>query len=136
MTTAKSRDAAELYAQLVALVGEGRTQAQAARALGVSASTASRIMADHRSDDGHRPARDAVDAFVASLGPELTPDVQARIEPLRTLAAKLDWACTAKTGTAAMAAASLAREYRSLLDELKQSASFDELREALLAGND
>ncbi len=78
-----------------------------------------------------------MDEFVRSLGPELTPEVRARVEGLRALANKLDWTTRATTGTAAMAASSLAREYRSLLDELKQSASFDELREALLrAGTD
>jgi DNA-binding LacI/PurR family transcriptional regulator len=126
----------DLHAQIVAMVGEGRSQAQAARALGVSASTVSRILADRREEGAHRATREAVDAFVRSLGPELTPDVLARVEGLRVLAAKLDWATRATTGTAAMAASSLAREYRSLLDELQQSASFDELREALLAGGD
>jgi transcriptional regulator with XRE-family HTH domain len=96
------------------MVGEGRTQAQAARALGVSASTVSRVLADRRVAGEHRAAQDAVDAFVRSLGPELTPDVRVRVEGLRALANKLDWTTRATTGTAAMAASSLAREYRSL----------------------
>ncbi|MGA2455591.1 MAG: helix-turn-helix domain-containing protein [Solirubrobacteraceae bacterium] len=131
----KSRNG-DLHAEIVAMVGEGRTQAQAARALGVSPSTVSRALADRREAGVHRATGDAVDAFVRSLGPELTPDVLARVEALRALAAKLDWATRASTGTAAMAAASLAREYRSLLDELRQASSFDELREALLAAGD
>jgi transcriptional regulator with XRE-family HTH domain len=123
----------DLHTQIVALVGEGRTQAQAARALGVSASTVSRVLADRRSEGEHRAVQDSVDAFVRSLGPELTAETQARVAGLRALASKLDWATRATTGTAAIAASSLAREYRSLLDELRQSTSFDELREALLA---
>lgn len=132
----KSRNAkaGDLHEQIVGMVAEGRTQAQVARALGKSASTVSRVLAEHRQNGGERgAAQDAVDVFVKSLGPELTPDVLARVEGLRALANKLDWTTRATTGTAAMAASSLAREYRSLLDELRQSASFDELREALLA---
>lgn len=129
------RDAA-LVDRVRALLAEGLTQKAAAKRLGVSASTVSRALAENRTEEGHRPAQDAVDAFVASLGAEIAPDVAARIEALRALAAKLDWTGRASTGTAAMAASSLAREYRSLLDELKRSASFDELREALLAGDD
>ena len=126
----------DLHAKIALLLEEGFSQAQAAKELGVSASTVSRVLADHRSNDGHRPAQDAVDVFVASLGAELTPDVLARVEGLRALACKLDWVTGATTGTAAMAASSLAREYRSLLDELRRTASFDELREALLADDD
>ena len=129
----KSRDK---HAEIIALLADGMTQVEAARELGVSTSTVSRILADQREEGDHGAALDAVDAFVASLGPELTPDVLARVEALRALAAKLDWTTRATTGTAAMAASSLAREYRSLLDELKQSASFDELRAALLAADD
>lgn len=123
-------------AEIIELVGGGRSQAEAAHALGVSASTVSRVIADHRTEGEHRATREAVDAFVASLGPELAPDVLARVAALEALAAKLDWTTAATTGTAAMAASSLAREYRSLLDELRQSASFDQLREALLAADD
>ena len=126
-------DRDEIHPQILALLAEGRSQLEAARALGVSTSTVSRILADRRQGDVHGPALIAVDAFVTSLGPELTPDVAARVEALRALAAKLDWSTAATTGTAAMAAASLAKEFRSLLDELKASTSFDELREALLA---
>jgi len=126
---------ADLHASIVAMVGEGRSQAQAAKALGVSASTVSRVLADRREEDGHRPAQAAVDVFVRSLGPELTPEVLVRVEGLRALANKLDWTTRATTGTAAMAASSLAREFRSMIDELRQSASFDELREALLAAD-
>jgi DNA-binding LacI/PurR family transcriptional regulator len=132
----KSRNAEELHGQILALLAEGSSQAQAAKALGVSSSTVSRVLADRHEDGVHRAAQDAVDAFVASLGRELTPDVLARVEALRALASKLDWTTRATTGTAAMAASSLAREYRSLLDELKQGASFDELRAALLAADD
>jgi transcriptional regulator with XRE-family HTH domain len=118
------------------LLAEGLNQNQVAKRLGTSPSTISRLLADHRDDDGYRPAQDAVDAFVRSLGPELAPDVAARVEALRGLARKLDWTGRANTGTAAMAASSLAREYRNLLDELRVSSSFDELREALLASDD
>lgn len=136
MVLVKSRNG-DLHAQIAGMVGEGRTQAQTAKALGVSPSTVSRVLADRREEGEHRRAQVAVDEFVRSLGPELTPEVRARVEGLRALANKLDWTTRATTGTAAMAASSLAREYRSLLDELKQSASFDELREALLrAGTD
>ena len=126
----------DLYAQVTALLAQGKSQAQAAEALGVSASTVSRTLANHREDDGHRPAMDAVDGFVASLGADLAPDVRPRVEALRGLACKIDWASGASTGTAALAVASLTKEFRALLDELRQSASFDELREALLAGDD
>src|ERR1017187_1651056 len=85
----------DLHPQVAALIGEGRTQAQAARALGISPSTVSRILADHRVDDGHAPTREAVDVFLRSLGPELTAETRARVEALRVLAAKLDWARTA-----------------------------------------
>lgn len=129
----KSRDK---HAEITAILAQGRSQVEAARELGISTSTVSRILADQREEGEHRAAQEAVDAFVASLGPELTPDVLARVAALRALAAKLDWTTRATTGTAAMAASSLAREYRSLLDELKQSASFDELRAALLAADD
>jgi len=134
MTGSESRNG-DLHARIVGMVEEGRSQAQAARALGVSPSTVSRVLADRREEGAHRAAQDAVDAFVRSLGPELTADVLARVEGLRALANKLDWTTRATTGTAAMAASSLAREYRSLLDELRQSSSFDELRQALLAGD-
>ena len=126
----------DLHPQVAALIGEGRTQAQAARALGISPSTVSRILADHRVDDGNGPTREAVDVFVRSLGPELTAETRARVEALRVLAAKLDWARTATSATAAMAAPGCAKEFRQLLDELKASTSFDELREALLAAGD
>jgi len=118
-----------------ALLAEGLTQKQAAERLGVSASTVSRVLADHRDVEGLRPAGDAVDAFVCSLG-SLSPDTAARVEALRTIARKLDWASGASTGTAAMAAAQLAKEFRALLDELTQVAEFDELRLALLADDD
>ena len=85
---------------------------------------------------GSGPAQVAVDAFVASLGAELAPDVAARVEALRSLAAKLDWARAASTGTAAMAAAQISKEFRALVDELQRVASFDELRLALLADDD
>jgi transcriptional regulator with XRE-family HTH domain len=126
----------DLHARIRAELAKGKTQKQAAKTVGVSPSTVGRTLANHRVEDGHRPAQDAVDVFVASLGAELAPDVAARVEALRGLARKLDWTGQAKTGTAAMAASSLAREYRSLLDELRQSASFDELREELLARDD
>jgi transcriptional regulator with XRE-family HTH domain len=131
----KSRNS-DRHNQIAALLSEGLTQKQVAKQLGLSPSTVSRVLADHRVDDGHHPAMDSVDAFVKSLGVALAPDVLARVEALRALAAKLDWASTAQTGTAAMAASSLAKEYRNLLDELRSSASFDELREALLRDDD
>jgi transcriptional regulator with XRE-family HTH domain len=123
----------DAHAKLRALLREGLTQAQAAERLGVSASTVSRALAEDWDSDAFRPAQAAVDVFVASLGDELAPDVAARVEALRGLARKLDWTGQATTGTAAMAAASLAKEYRALLDELQRVASFDELRAALLA---
>ena len=134
--TPKSHNGAGLHAQIVAMVAEGRTQAQAARALGVSPSTACRVLADHRQEGKHRATQDAVEAFVLSLGPELTADVRCRLEGLRVLAIQLDWSARATTGTAAMATSPLVREYGRLIDELRQSASFDELREALLAHDD
>lgn len=126
----------DLFRRVQALQAAGLSQKQAADRLRVSPSTVSRVLADHRESESFRPAQDAVDAFVASLGETLAPDVGARVEALRSIALKLDWTGRASTGTAAMAASSLAREFRSLLDELKRSASFDELREALLAGDD
>jgi hypothetical protein len=106
--------------------------------LGVSASTVSRILADHRDAvaGSPGPAQGAVDVFVGSLGSPLAPDVAARVEALRSLAAKLDWARAASTGTAAMAAAQISKEYRALVDELQQVRGFDELRAALLAVGD
>lgn len=135
----KSRNGAtgiELFRRVQALRAQGLTQKQAAERLGVSTSTVSRVLADNRDADGFRPAQDAVDVFVVSLGEPLAADVAARVEALRSLARKLDWTGRASTGTAAIAASSLAREFRNLLDELKRSASFEELREALLAGDD
>lgn len=134
--SAKSRKPEDLHEQIIGMVSEGRTQAQAARALGVSASTVSRVLADRREEGEHRATQNAVDQFIKSLGPELDPATLARVEGLRALANKIDWTTRASTGTAAMAASSLLREYRSLLDELKQSTSFDALREALLAAGD
>lgn len=121
---------------ILALQAEGLAQTQIAERLGVSASTVTRDLADHREASDLRPAQDAVDAFVVSLGEKLAPDVAARVEALRSLAAKLDWATQASTGTAAMAAASLAKEYRALLDELQAVSNFDELRAALLTDDD
>ena len=126
----------DLFARVSALLAGGLSQKEAAERVGVSASTVSRLLADHRGDESHRPAQDAVDAFVVSLGDDLDPDVAARVEALRALAVKLDWTGRANTGTAAMAASSLAKEFRSLLDELQRTASFDELKEALLADGD
>lgn len=124
----------DAHAQIGALLTDGLTQKEVAERLGVAPSTVSRVLANARRSGGEgTPAMDAVNAFVDSLGDELAPDVAARVEALRALAAKLDWSRTATTGTAAMAAASLAKEYRQLLDELQRVASFDALREALLA---
>jgi transcriptional regulator with XRE-family HTH domain len=123
--------------RIEALLGQGLTQKQAAAELGVAESTVSRTLAGQRNvTTGFRPAQDAVDAFVTSLGGSLAPDVSAHVEALRALAVKLDWTGRANTGTAAMAASSLAKEYRALLDELRQSTSFDALREALLRAGD
>jgi len=126
----------ERLSSIVALKAEGRSQKQIAAQLGVSESTVTRTLQDHQAGSGLRPAQDAVDVFVQSLGAELAPDVAARVEALGTLAAKLDWARSASTGTAAMAAAGVAKEFRQLLDELQAVSSFDELRLALLAGDD
>jgi transcriptional regulator with XRE-family HTH domain len=121
------------HRQIAALLSEGLTQAQIANRLKVSPSTVSRTLADHRPDDSTRPAMRVVDRFVASLGGDLEPDVAARCEALRVCAAKLDWSREANTGTAAMAAPQLAREFDRLLEQLKRSASFEELKAALLA---
>jgi transcriptional regulator with XRE-family HTH domain len=121
---------------VLALQAAGLNQKQIAAELGVSESTVSRTLQDHQAGNDLRPAQAAVDAFVESLGVELAPAVAARVEALRTLAAKLDWAHSASTGTAAMAAAGVAKEFRALLDELQAVSSFDELRAALLAGDD
>jgi predicted transcriptional regulator len=122
----------DTYEKIQELLAEGLSQVEVAERLGVSTSTVSRQLANHRADNGFRDAQDAVDTFIASLG-DTDPDVRARAEVLRSLARKLDWASQANTGTAAMAAANLAKEFRALVDELKQVASFDELRRALLA---
>ena len=124
----------DLYSRIEALLAEGFTQSQAAEQLDVSKTTVGRVLAEHRAE--HRPAQDAVDVFVRSLGPDLAPEVLARVEALRGLATKIDWASGANTGAAAMAVSSLTKEYRSLLDELRTSASFDELRRALLDDGD
>jgi transcriptional regulator with XRE-family HTH domain len=126
---------ADLHAQITALIAGGSSQKAAAKRLGVSESTVSRVLAEHRGDGGPTPAADAVDAFAASLA-VLEPADEARLEALRSLARKLDWSSGASTGSAALAVPALTREFRSLLDELRRSASFDELREALLAGDD
>ena len=113
------------------------SQKETAERLGVSESTVSRRLANHRDAvAGSGPAQAAVDVFVLSLGAELAPDTAARVEALRSLAAKLDWARAASTGTAAMAAAQISKEYRALVDELQQVRGFDELRTALLAVGD
>jgi transcriptional regulator with XRE-family HTH domain len=130
----KSRN--DLHERIKALLAQGKSQAQAAKALGVSTSTVSRTLADHRGDDGRHPAMDAVDTFVASLGKDLAPDVLPRVEALRGLAAKIDWSRSASSAGAALAVSSLTKEFRSLLDELRASSSFDELREALLRADD
>jgi transcriptional regulator with XRE-family HTH domain len=124
---------ADRHRQIAALLSEGLTQAQIAKRLRVSPSTVSRVLAEHRPDARTQPAMKMVDRFVHSLGPGLAPDVAARCEALRVTAAKLDWSRDANTGTAAMAAPQLAREFDRLLEQLKRSASFDELKAALLA---
>jgi transcriptional regulator with XRE-family HTH domain len=119
-----------------ALLSEGFSQAQVAQQLGVHPSTVSRALADFHDADGQGRTQDAVDMFVESLGSGLAPDVVARVAALYNIAGQLDWASGAGTGTAAMATAALNVQFCSLLDELKQSASLDELREALLAAGD
>jgi transcriptional regulator with XRE-family HTH domain len=119
--------------RIAALMAKGLNQAQVAKRLGVSPQTISRTLRDHRAE---RPTQDAVDVFVASLGDALAPDVAARVAGLRNLAKQLDWCAGAGTGTAAMATASLNKEYESMLEKLKQMASFDALTEALLAAGD
>ena len=126
----------ERLSSILALKAEGLSQKQIAERLGVSASTVTRTLQDHEAGGDLRPAQDAVDAFVASLGAELAPGVVARVEALLTSRSKLDWARSASTGTAAMAAAGVAKEFRALLDELQAVSSFDELRAALLADDD
>jgi transcriptional regulator with XRE-family HTH domain len=97
-----------------ALLSEGLSQRQIADRFGVSPSTVSRALAA----DAARPAENAVDALVESLG-ELDPDRQARVEAAKALARKLDWSGSASTGSAALATAALVREFRLTLDELK-----------------
>jgi hypothetical protein len=116
------------------LLEEGLPQTEIVKRLKVSKSAVSRVAIAMRNE--HRDARAVVDRFVRSLGPRLEPDVAARCEALRVCAAKLDWTRAANTGTAAMAAPQLAREFDRLLEQLKRSASFDELKAALLAGDD
>jgi predicted XRE-type DNA-binding protein len=130
----KSRD--DLHAKITVLLSEGFSQADAAKQLGVSTSTVSRVLAEHYDADGHRQMQDAVDAFITSLGLDLSPDVRARVALLRNTAEQLDRAAASGTGTAMMATAALNKDYCSLVDELRQSASLDELREALLAAGD
>ena len=79
-----SISAENLHAQIKALLAKGQTQAQAAKQLGVSASTVSRTLTDHRGDDGNHPAQDAVDVFVESLGAKLAPATLARVEALQS----------------------------------------------------
>jgi transcriptional regulator with XRE-family HTH domain len=114
-----------------ALHAEGLTGREIAKELGISASTVSRALA---SEQG-RPAENAVDALVVSLG-ELDPDRLARVEALRALSRKLDWSGSASTGSAALATAALVREFRLTLDELKpgQAERWDMVT-ALLAGD-
>lgn len=122
--------------RIAALMAKGLNQAQVAKKLGVSPQTISRTLRDYRAEPGQRPTQDAVDVFVASLGDALAPDVAARVAGLRNLAKQLDWCAGAGTGTAAMATASLNKEYEAMLEKLKQMASFDALTEALLAAGD
>jgi IS30 family transposase len=58
----KSRNG-DRHGQIVALLSEGLSQKEAARQLGLSPSTVSRVLADHRVDDGPWAARDYVDAI-------------------------------------------------------------------------
>jgi predicted transcriptional regulator len=88
----------ELHPRITALLSEGLTQSQAAKQLGVSKTTVSRVLAEHHAE--HRPAQEAVDVFVASLGSTLAPEVLARVEALRGLACKIDWASGAISATA------------------------------------
>lgn len=118
------------------LLDAGLSQKDVAERLGMAESTVSRMVNRERqtaASDG--AALQAVERIALELG-SMTPDQEARVEAARGLARKIDWTAQANTGAAAMAAASLVREFRSLLDELRAASSFDELREALLAGND
>lgn len=63
-------------------------------------------------------AERAVNALVDAL--EADPDRLARLEAARAVARQLDRCGNAKTGTAGMATAALAREFRAILDELAQ----------------
>lgn len=119
--------------RIEALLSEGLSQAQVAKQLGISQPTVSRTLAEQ--SDGRREMQDAAEAFIASLGLDLAPDVLARVASLRTVARQIDWAAGAGTGTAAAAHSPLNKEFVSLVDELKQAASLDELREALLAAD-
>jgi len=73
----------------------------------------------------------ALNEMIESLG-QLTPEQAARAAGLRVIAAKLDWTASAKTGAAAMAAASLHKAFKDGLAELKQATSTNVLRDALL----
>jgi DNA-binding transcriptional regulator LsrR (DeoR family) len=119
-----------------ALAADGFTQTEIAAELGISQSRVSRLLTGAgQAAVENGPAVRAVNRVARSLG-KVSPDVAARVELARALAQKLDWTTAANTGSAALAASSVAKELRALLDELRQSASFDELREALLASDD
>jgi hypothetical protein len=64
-------------------------------------------------------AERAVEALTAALG-ELDEERLARVEAARAVARQLDHNSHARTGSAGMATAALAREFRAILDELMQ----------------
>jgi hypothetical protein len=113
------------------LLEEGLPQTEIVKRLKVSKSTVSRVAIAMRGE--HRDARAVIDDFVRSPGASLESDVAARCEALRVCSGKLVWSCSPNTDTAPMAAPQLARQFDRLLEELKRSAPFEDLTDALLA---
>ena len=65
------------------------------------------------------PSENAICVLADALG-GLDPDRSARVEVARAVARQLDRCSEARTGSAGMATAALAREFRAILDELGQ----------------
>jgi hypothetical protein len=84
------------------------------------------------------PAQRAVEALSESFT-NVDADRKARIEAARAVARQLDRSSNGKTGAAGMATATLARELRACLDELRQverDAAWNGLVERLVGGED
>ena len=96
-----------------------------------------RTVDDFQTPTPEQPSGDRlheVEAIADTLG-EMTAEVAAHVGVARTLAKNLDWAEQATTGVAAMACASLARQYLEILYNPKQSSGWDELRDALIGAD-